>query len=129
MPRHPGNNGASATSTADGIARGIEKRDSSSKRPVSWHIDSRKNSTDLSPIDSNKKSIFSTLLAKSVSNPTTPTKNSKLKYPVSGLSTNQIVKANRKTISRHKHPETKVQTKINRSQSTGGTTSSKDVSY
>uniref|UniRef100_A0A146L805 Protein expanded n=3 Tax=Lygus hesperus TaxID=30085 RepID=A0A146L805_LYGHE len=98
-------------------------------RPASWHVSE---STKLSAIDAaldgtGKKSIFSTLLSKSISG-SPPSKNSKLKYPVSGLSTNQIVKANRKTISRHKHPEAKATAKINRSQSTGGTTS-KDISY
>ncbi|XP_024083068.1 protein expanded isoform X2 [Cimex lectularius] len=96
------------------------------ERPVSWHVETQKH-TDFT--DTGKKSIFSTLLSKSVSNPSTPSKNSKLKYPVSGLSTNQIVKANRKTISRHKHPETKVSTKVNRSQSTGGATSKDGLRY
>ncbi|XP_014281361.1 protein expanded [Halyomorpha halys] len=93
-------------------------------RPQSWHVDSSTSTADLT----GKKSIFSTLLSKSISNPTSPSsKNSKLKYPVSGLSTNQIVKANRKTVSRHKHPEVKVdQVKVTRSQSTGGS-SSKDI--
>ncbi|BES94652.1 FERM C-terminal Hypothetical protein-like domain [Nesidiocoris tenuis] len=108
------------------------------ERPASWHVESSsKLGVNLDPaaVDASvkKSSIFSTLLAKSTmvgNGSTSPSKSSsKLKYPVSGLSTNQIVKANRKTISRHKHPDSSRTTaKINRSQSTGGTTS-KDIGY
>lgn len=82
-------------------------------RPVSWHVDT---STE-------KKSIFSTLLSKSISNPTPSSKHSKLKYPVSGLSTNQIVKGGRKATSRHKHPEIS----IDEAKGRGRTSSSKDI--
>ncbi|CAB0004495.1 unnamed protein product, partial [Nesidiocoris tenuis] len=98
------------------------------ERPASWHVESSsKLGVNLDPaaVDASvkKSSIFSTLLAKSTmvgNGSTSPSKSSsKLKYPVSGLSTNQIVKANRKTISRHKHPDSSRTTaKINRSQST-----------
>lgn len=119
-------------------------------RPLSWHVEtSTKKNLDLKNITSNsidssdgaakKSSLFSSFLSsKSVSNPTTPTKHSsystsssKLKYPVSGLSTTQIVKPGRKTASRHTHPSDKVsgQTKVNRSRSSSSaTTSSTNVS-
>uniref|UniRef100_A0A1B6BZW1 FERM domain-containing protein n=1 Tax=Clastoptera arizonana TaxID=38151 RepID=A0A1B6BZW1_9HEMI len=129
MPRHP--------------------TDKKSERPLSWHVETPtkksldiKNISTSSSIDSSdgtakKSSLFSSFLSsKSVSNPTTPTKHSystsssKLKYPVSGLSTTQIVKPGRKTTSRHTHPSDKLsgQTKVNRSRSTSSATSSTNVS-
>lgn len=133
MPRHPTN-------------------DKKNGRPVSWHVESTSkkvpdlkniptnNSVDSGSSDgtSKKGSLFSSFLSpKSTSNPATPVKHStystisssKLKYPVSGLSTNQIVKPGRKmTTSRHTHPaDNKVvvnQTKVGRSRSTSSTATS-----
>lgn len=98
MPRHPGEN--------------------TSDRPVSWHVET-------SPTDegTSKKSFLQSLLSsKSVSDPSSPLKHSysttsKVKYPVSGLSTTQIVKPTRKA-SRHTHPRDTNVTKVGRSKST-----------
>lgn len=109
-----------------------------SDRPVSWHVETspKKSEVKTTPtVDPTtegtpKKSFLSSLLSsKSVSDPNTPVKHSystasKVKYPVSGLSTTQIVKSSRKTVSRHTHPqETKV-AKVGRSKSTSSATTS-----
>ncbi|XP_054260749.1 protein expanded-like isoform X2 [Macrosteles quadrilineatus] len=114
MPRHPG-----------------EKK--SEGRPVSWHVESKKSPEGKSaPValdeGTPKKSLLSSLLSsKSVSESTSP-KHSystapKVKYPVSGLSTTQIVKPVRKGTSRHTHPDNKV-AKVGRSKSTSSATTS-----
>uniref|UniRef100_A0A1B6FH14 FERM domain-containing protein n=1 Tax=Cuerna arida TaxID=1464854 RepID=A0A1B6FH14_9HEMI len=119
MPRHPG-----------------EKK--CEGRPMSWHVESSpKKSPDakLSPTDpvtegTPKKSFLSSLLSsKSVSDPSSPVKHSystasKVKYPVSGLSTTQIVKPGRKAMSRHTHPQETKATKVGRSKSTSSATTS-----
>jgi len=120
MPRHPG-----------------EKK--CNGRPVSWHVETTpKKSTEAkttptveSPTEGTpKKSLLSSLLSsKSISEPNTPVKHvysttPKAKYPVSGLSTTQIVKPGRKTMSRHTHPQDTKVTKVGRSKSTSSATTS-----
>lgn len=107
-------------------------------RPLSWHAKSSStkklpevkasngegcNSTSDGSMKKSSSSIFSSFLSSkssrnlSTSGKYATTNSSKLKYPVSGLSTNQIVKPVRKaTTSCHIHPsDTKVQghTKVN----------------
>lgn len=104
MPRHPG--------------------ETKCDRPVSWHVE-----TSTTDEGTSKKSFLSSLLSsKSVSDPSSPVKHSysttsKVKYPVSGLSTTQIVKPTRKA-SRHTHPRDTNVTKVGRSKSTSSATSS-----
>ncbi|XP_039285435.1 protein expanded [Nilaparvata lugens] len=113
MPKHPSASTASTSTPRD-------------DRPKSWHVKSPKKcsseaaaivstesvgtSTDPSP---KKNTLFASFLSAKSSPSSVPavplkyatTSNSKLKYPVSGLSTNQIVKSSRKTAtSCHTHP-------------------------
>nr|XP_018900555.1 PREDICTED: protein expanded [Bemisia tabaci] len=112
LPKHP--------------SKKLKKND---KRPVSWHVDSNGDKATAPVIDksgeispSKKNSLFASFLSgKSMSNGSTSNSpslkhslshsgmsNSKLKYPVSGLSTNQIFKPSKKAgASRHTHPADK----------------------
>ncbi|RZF39513.1 hypothetical protein LSTR_LSTR001034 [Laodelphax striatellus] len=114
MPKHP--TAATASSAAP----------PSGDRPKSWHVKSPSNkkseaasvstesvSTSTDPLSPKKNTLFSSFLSAKSSPSSIPpspvkyatTSNSKLKYPVSGLSTNQIVKSSRKTAtSHHTHP-------------------------
>lgn len=117
----------------------MPKHPSADSRPLSWHarsasskklpdtktsnVEGCSSTSDNSPKKSSSSIFSSFLSSKSSRNLSTPSKYgtttscSKLKYPVSGLSTNQIVKPVRKaTTSCHIHPsDTKVQgqTKVN----------------
>lgn len=114
MPHHPGESG----------------------RPVSWHVESTskksletKNTPTVdSPVETSpKKSLLTSLLSsKSISDSGkhSYSSTSKVKYPVSGLSTTQIVKPTRKVLSRHTHPQDTKLTKVSRSKSTSSATSS-----
>ncbi|XP_068085286.1 protein expanded [Anabrus simplex] len=90
MPRHPTSGGRKCVD---------------SERPVSWHTDSTSKVASSASVAMEQKGT-GTLLSSLLSNRSmSGSSNSKLKYPVSGLSTTQISKPQRKvSASTHIHP-------------------------